>query len=54
MNQSLEIRWHGRGGQGVVTASRILADALLAEGKHFQAFPEYFFYWQKKTRRTIK
>ncbi|MBC7217171.1 MAG: 2-oxoacid:acceptor oxidoreductase family protein [Candidatus Caldatribacterium sp.] len=41
MEKPLEIRWHGRGGQGVVTASRILADALLREGKYFQAFPEY-------------
>lgn len=37
----LEIRWHGRGGQGVVTASRILAEGALREGKYFQAFPEY-------------
>lgn len=41
LEKPLEIRWHGRGGQGVVTASRILADALLREGKYFQAFPEY-------------
>ncbi len=37
----LEIRWHGRGGQGVVTAAKLLAAAALREGKHFQAFPEY-------------
>ncbi len=41
MHKLMEIRWHGRGGQGVVTASRILAEAMLKEGKHFQAFPEY-------------
>ncbi|MGQ9472901.1 MAG: 2-oxoacid:acceptor oxidoreductase family protein [Candidatus Caldatribacteriaceae bacterium] len=41
MEKPLEIRWHGRGGQGVVTASRILADAFLREEKYFQAFPEY-------------
>lgn len=41
MAKPLEVRWHGRGGQGVVTASRILAEAMLKEGKHFQAFPEY-------------
>ncbi len=41
MKKPLEIRWHGRGGQGVVTASRILADATLREGKYFQSFPEY-------------
>ena len=36
-----EIRWHGRGGQGVVTASRLLAQAAMGEGKHVQAFPEF-------------
>lgn len=36
-----EVRWHGRGGQGVVTASELLAGAALAEGKHLQAFPEF-------------
>ncbi|MDD2486241.1 MAG: 2-oxoacid:acceptor oxidoreductase family protein [bacterium] len=37
----LEIRWHGRGGQGVVTAAKILAAASLREKKYFQAFPEF-------------
>ncbi len=37
----LEIRWHGRGGQGAVTAAKMLAAAALREGKQFQAFPEY-------------
>jgi len=41
LKKPLEIRWHGRGGQGVVTASRILADATLREKKYFQSFPEY-------------
>jgi pyruvate ferredoxin oxidoreductase gamma subunit len=36
-----EIRWHGRAGQGVVTASELLGEAALEEGKYFQAFPEY-------------
>jgi len=36
-----EVRWHGRGGQGVVTVSRLLAYAALMEGKHVQAFPEF-------------
>ena len=36
-----EIRWHGRAGQGIVTASELLAEAALKEGKYFQAFPEY-------------
>lgn len=36
-----EIRWHGRGGQGVVTAGILLAQAALLEGKHVQAFPEF-------------
>ena len=39
--EMLEIRWHGRGGQGAVTASKVLADSALAEGKQIQAFPEY-------------
>jgi pyruvate ferredoxin oxidoreductase gamma subunit len=37
----VEVRWHGRGGQGVVTASELLAGAALAEGKYLQAFPEF-------------
>lgn len=41
MKDLLEIRWYGRGGQGVVTASKILAEACLSEGKFIQAFPEY-------------
>lgn len=36
-----EIRWHGRAGQGIVTASKLLAESALSEGKYFQAFPEY-------------
>jgi len=36
-----EIRWHGRAGQGVVTVSRLLAEAALREGKYVQAFPEF-------------
>jgi len=41
MNQILEIRWHGRGGQGVKTASLLLAEAAFTAGKHIQGFPEY-------------
>lgn len=37
----IEIRWHGRGGQGVVTAAKMLAESSLSEGKFIQAFPEY-------------
>ncbi|MGC8961323.1 MAG: 2-oxoacid:acceptor oxidoreductase family protein, partial [Candidatus Bathyarchaeia archaeon] len=36
-----EIRWHGRAGQGIITASRLLASAAIFEGKHAQAFPEF-------------
>ena len=36
-----EIRWHGRAGQGVITSSRLLAQAALFEGKYVQAFPEF-------------
>jgi len=41
MGKLIEIRWHGRGGQGVVTAGEILAEAAMEEGKYFQAFPDY-------------
>ncbi|MFC2159137.1 2-oxoacid:acceptor oxidoreductase family protein [Actinomycetota bacterium] len=41
MQKLIEIRWHGRGGQGAVTASKLLADAALSEGFYIQAFPEY-------------
>lgn len=41
MKGMVEIRWHGRGGQGVVTAGEILAEAAMEEGKYFQAFPDY-------------
>lgn len=37
----IEIRWHGRGGQGAKTAALLFADAALSEGKYIQAFPEY-------------
>ncbi len=37
----IEIRFHGRGGQGTVVASKILADAILKGGKFVQAFPEF-------------
>ncbi len=40
-NGLAEIRWHGRGGQGVVTAGEIMAEAALDEGRYFQAFPEF-------------
>jgi hypothetical protein len=36
-----EIRWHGRGGQGVVTAGKLLAETALGTGQYFQAFPDY-------------
>lgn len=37
----IEIRWHGRGGQGAKTAALIFAEASLEAGKYVQAFPEY-------------
>ena len=40
-NNMIEIRWHGRGGQGAKTASLLLADAAFNTGKHIQGFPEY-------------
>lgn len=41
MADTVEIRWHGRGGQGTVTAAKVLADACLSGGRYVQAFPEY-------------
>jgi len=42
MKETIEIRWHGRAGQGVVTAAVTLADVLSSEkGKYVQAFPEF-------------
>ncbi|MBI2914685.1 MAG: 2-oxoacid:acceptor oxidoreductase family protein [Firmicutes bacterium] len=41
MGEMLEIRWHGRGGQGAKTAAILLAEAAAASGKYVQAFPEY-------------
>ncbi|MFA5499598.1 MAG: 2-oxoacid:acceptor oxidoreductase family protein [Candidatus Omnitrophota bacterium] len=41
MKDLIEIRWHGRGGQGAKTAALLLGDAALASGKYIQAFPEY-------------
>ncbi|MGN0703359.1 MAG: 2-oxoacid:acceptor oxidoreductase family protein [Lentihominibacter sp.] len=41
MNEAVEIRWHGRGGQGAKTACLLLADVAFSSGKHVQGFPEY-------------
>lgn len=41
MNKPVEIRWHGRGGQGAKTACLLLADAAFSSGKYVQGFPEY-------------
>ena len=41
MENLIEIRWHGRGGQGAKTASLLLADAAFNTGKYIQGFPEY-------------
>ena len=40
-NQLIEIRWHGRGGQGAVTSAELLAQAAIGEGKYAQAFPSF-------------
>ncbi|RLE48518.1 MAG: hypothetical protein DRJ31_07030 [Candidatus Methanomethylicota archaeon] len=37
----IEIRWHGRGGQGAVTAAALLARAIINEGKYAQAIPSF-------------
>lgn len=41
MGNTVEIRWHGRGGQGAKTACLLLADAAFSSGKQVQGFPEY-------------
>ncbi|MDH5663207.1 MAG: 2-oxoacid:acceptor oxidoreductase family protein, partial [Candidatus Bathyarchaeota archaeon] len=41
MKKILEVRWHGRGGQGAWTASELLARAAINEGKYIQSFPEF-------------
>jgi len=40
-DKTVEIRWHGRGGQGAKTACLLLADVAFNSGKHVQGFPEY-------------
>lgn len=37
----VEIRWHGRGGQGAVTSAELLAQAAISEGKYAHAFPSF-------------
>lgn len=39
--ERIEIRWHGRGGQGTVTASVVTAEAAVYQGKYAQAYPEF-------------
>ena len=41
MKDLIEIRWHGRGGQGAKTAALLLADVAFGTGKYVQGFPEY-------------
>ncbi len=41
MTDIIEIRWHGRGGQGAKTVAEFLALVALNEGKYSQGFPEY-------------
>ena len=38
---TIEIRWHGRGGQGAVTSAELVAHAAIGEGKFAQAFPSF-------------
>ena len=40
-SEFIEIRWHGRGGQGAVTSAELLAKAAINEGKFAQAFPSF-------------
>lgn len=41
MSSLIEITWYGRGGQGVVTASKVLAETALETNRYFQSAPEY-------------
>ncbi len=41
MAKILEIRWHGRGGQGAKTGSSLLGEAIVSMGRYVQAFPDY-------------
>ena len=41
MSKLTEITWYGRGGQGVVTASKVLAETAMEAGRYIQASPEY-------------
>ncbi|MFH1540337.1 MAG: 2-oxoacid:acceptor oxidoreductase family protein [Elusimicrobiota bacterium] len=41
MSDIIEVRWHGRGGQGAKTAALLFAEAAFATGKYVQGFPEY-------------
>lgn len=41
MSEMIEIRWHGRGGQGAKTAALLLGESAMQAGKYIQAFPEY-------------
>jgi 2-oxoacid:acceptor oxidoreductase gamma subunit (pyruvate/2-ketoisovalerate family) len=41
LKKILEVRWHGRGGQGAWTASELLARSAIYEGKYIQSFPEF-------------
>lgn len=41
MKRTIEIRWHGRGGQGAKTAALLLADVAFKTGQNVQGFPEY-------------
>jgi len=40
-SQLIEIRWHGRGGQGAVTSAELVAQAAIIEGRYGQAFPSF-------------
>ena len=40
-DETIEVRWHGRGGQGAVTSAELVALAAIHEGKFAQAFPSF-------------
>lgn len=49
-----EVRIHGRGGQGVVTAAELLAAAAFAEGWHAQAFTEVRYLAHQRQGRALE
>ena len=48
-----QVRIHGRGGQGVVTAAEMLSIAAFQEGRHAQAFPSFGDVYKRQEILTV-